>query len=205
MNLIKQYGCFKLAHFSKIIESSVHQWVMKILLLLAIARRTFNLLWIALYQTFKLKYENSENIKANRVNTVVFNVHQIKRRFLFFFWGGGGGGEGEEIVKCYKIVNNMDYTEFYDSKICSLKRVGHNSNPCIRPLLISDITQMDTCNVLFPRFLVPEEFEMAQAICMKIHRNLFNKRFAKYFHNSSEHHMVLGRKVSHNTFMVKTS
>ena len=34
---------------------------------------------------FKLKYEDSENVKANHVNTVVFNLHQIKRR-AFFFW-----------------------------------------------------------------------------------------------------------------------
>ena len=32
---------------------------------------------------FKLKYEDSENIKADRVSTVVFNLHQIKRRALF--------------------------------------------------------------------------------------------------------------------------
>ena len=35
---------------------------------------------------FKLKYEDSENIKADRVNTVVLNLRQIKRRA--FFWGG---------------------------------------------------------------------------------------------------------------------
>ena len=33
---------------------------------------------------FKLKYENSENIRADCVNTVVFNLHEIKRRA--FFW-----------------------------------------------------------------------------------------------------------------------
>ena len=33
---------------------------------------------------FKLKYEDSENIKADLVNTVVFNLHRIKRRA--FFW-----------------------------------------------------------------------------------------------------------------------
>ena len=32
---------------------------------------------------FKLKYEDSENIKAGRVNTVVFNLHQVKRRAFF--------------------------------------------------------------------------------------------------------------------------
>ena len=32
---------------------------------------------------FKLKYENLENIKVDSVNTVVFNLHQIKRRAFF--------------------------------------------------------------------------------------------------------------------------
>ena len=39
---------------------------------------------------FKLKYRDSENIKAVRVSSLVFNLHQIKRQALFvlFFWGG---------------------------------------------------------------------------------------------------------------------
>ena len=32
----------------------------------------------------QLKYENSENLKADYVNTFVFNLHQIKRRTIFF-------------------------------------------------------------------------------------------------------------------------
>ena len=32
---------------------------------------------------FKLKYEHPDNIKADRVNVVVFNLHQIKRRAFF--------------------------------------------------------------------------------------------------------------------------
>ena len=32
---------------------------------------------------FKLKYEDLENIKADRVNTIVFNLHEIKRRAFF--------------------------------------------------------------------------------------------------------------------------
>ena len=32
---------------------------------------------------FQLKYENSKAIKADRVNTVVFTLHQIKRRTFF--------------------------------------------------------------------------------------------------------------------------
>ena len=33
---------------------------------------------------FKLKYENSENIKTDRVNTIVFNLPQMKQRNFFF-------------------------------------------------------------------------------------------------------------------------
>ena len=29
---------------------------------------------------FKLKYQDAENVKANRLSLVVFNLHQIKRR-----------------------------------------------------------------------------------------------------------------------------
>ena len=31
----------------------------------------------------RLKYENSENIKTDRANTVVFNLHQIERQACF--------------------------------------------------------------------------------------------------------------------------
>ena len=55
-----------------------HQRVLKFKLSLDIARRTFNII-----PNFKLKYENSENVKADCVNTVVFKLHQIKRRVFF--------------------------------------------------------------------------------------------------------------------------
>ena len=32
---------------------------------------------------FKMKYEDSEDIKTNRVNAVVFNLHQIKQMNFF--------------------------------------------------------------------------------------------------------------------------
>ena len=61
---------------------SVHQPVLKLHISVASARRTFNRFWIACFiQNFK--YEDSENIKADRVSTVVFNLHQIKRRAFF--------------------------------------------------------------------------------------------------------------------------
>ena len=50
---------------------SVHQPVLKFWLSVAIAWRTFNRFWT----NFKMKYEDSENIQADRVNTVVVNFH----------------------------------------------------------------------------------------------------------------------------------
>ena len=32
---------------------------------------------------FKMKYDDSENIKADRVNTAVYTLYQIKRRAFF--------------------------------------------------------------------------------------------------------------------------
>ena len=36
---------------------------------------------------FKMKYEDSQNIKADCVSTVVVNLHQIKRRTFFETFG----------------------------------------------------------------------------------------------------------------------
>ena len=40
----------------------------------------FQLILDCFIQNFKLKFADSKNIKADSVNTVVFNVHEIKRR-----------------------------------------------------------------------------------------------------------------------------
>ena len=40
----------------------------------------FELILDCFIPNFKLKYEDSENLKADCVNTVVFNLHQIKRQ-----------------------------------------------------------------------------------------------------------------------------
>ena len=47
---------------------------------------------------FKLKYEDSENIKTDRVNTVVFNLRQIKRRA--FLWDTTPGMKLRGILRC---------------------------------------------------------------------------------------------------------
>ena len=48
---------------------------------------------------FKLRYEDSENIKADCA--VVFNLNQI-----FFFLGGGGGGETRGSLKRFRKDNH---------------------------------------------------------------------------------------------------
>ena len=35
---------------------------------------------------FKVKYENSSNIKTDRVDTVLFNLHQIEQRNFLDTW-----------------------------------------------------------------------------------------------------------------------
>ena len=39
----------------------------------------FQPILLCLIRNFKLRYEDSENIKTDRVSIVVFNLHQIKR------------------------------------------------------------------------------------------------------------------------------
>ena len=61
---------------------------------------------------FKLKYEESENIKADRVSTVVFNLNQTSDMRSFFFLGGGGGDTrlwflifGENLLGLFKDIH----------------------------------------------------------------------------------------------------
>ena len=53
-------------------------------------------------QNFKLKYEDSENIKTDHVDTIVFNLHEIKHRA---FLGVGGGGRHP--LEQYKLSANI--------------------------------------------------------------------------------------------------
>ena len=43
----------------------------------------FQLILDCFIPTFKLKYDDLENIKTDRVNTVVFNLHEIKQLKFF--------------------------------------------------------------------------------------------------------------------------
>ena len=82
MNLDKQYGCFELAHFSNnlVVCSSSGP---KILAFGSHCSANFQPILDCFIPNFKFKYENSKNIKADRVNTVVLNLHENKRREFF--------------------------------------------------------------------------------------------------------------------------
>ena len=89
--LIKQYCCFnnktndpilnlfKLVHFSKKLgrlSSAGAEIQAYVSHCSAIFQSTLD----CFIPNFKLKYEDSKNIKSDRINTVIFNLDQIKRR-----------------------------------------------------------------------------------------------------------------------------
>ena len=57
--------------------------------------------------SYKLKYEDSENVKADRVTTAVFNLHQIKRRAFLFGTPGIAYIEKSVPKKNEEIKGNM--------------------------------------------------------------------------------------------------
>ena len=70
MHFSKKTGCLSLAGFENLVFGS--HFMMN-----------FQPVLLCLIPNFKLKYEDSENIKTDRVSMVVFNLHQIKRRGFF--------------------------------------------------------------------------------------------------------------------------
>ena len=78
-----KYGCFKSVHFLKnlVICSSAGP---KILAFGSHCSANFQPILDCFIPNFKLKHEDSENIKADRATTVIFNLQQIKHQA--FFW-----------------------------------------------------------------------------------------------------------------------
>ena len=71
-----------MAYFEKIGSSfSVRP---EILAFVSHCSATFQPILDCFIPNFKLKYEDSETITADLVDTIVFNLHQIKHRTLFF-------------------------------------------------------------------------------------------------------------------------
>ena len=82
-----QYGCLKLVHFSKK-SGRLSSTGSEILTFGSHCSANFQPILDCFIPKFKLEYGDLENIKADRVNTVVFDLHQIKR--LKFFFGTPG-------------------------------------------------------------------------------------------------------------------
>ena len=76
-----QYGCLKLVHFSGRLSSTGSE----ILIFGSHCSANFQPILDYFIPKFKLEYDDLENIRADRVDAVVFNSHQIKR--LRFFLG----------------------------------------------------------------------------------------------------------------------
>ena len=79
---LKQYGCLKLIHFLKK-SGRLSSIGSKILAFGSQFSANFQPVLDCFLPKFKLKYDDLENIKADRVNTVVFNLHQINQSTFF--------------------------------------------------------------------------------------------------------------------------
>ena len=80
--MIRQYGCFKLVHFSKKTRRPSLAGP-KILAFGDHPMTNLQSILDCFIPNFKLKHEDLDNIKTDRVSTVVFNLHKIKRRAFF--------------------------------------------------------------------------------------------------------------------------
>ena len=77
VNFDKAIWLFKLVHFSKKSGRRSSEGP-EILAFVSHCSANFQLVLDWFTPNLKLKYEDSENIKADRVGTVLFNLHQIK-------------------------------------------------------------------------------------------------------------------------------
>ena len=77
-----QYGCLKLVHFSKT-SSRLSSTGSEILTFGSHFSANFQPILDCFVPKFKLEYDDLENITTDSVNTVVFNLHQIKHLKLF--------------------------------------------------------------------------------------------------------------------------
>ena len=75
--MIKQYGCFRLVHFSKT-SGSLSPAGPEVLAFGIHCSAKFQPIFDCSVPDFKLKFEDLENIKTDCVDTVVFNLPQIK-------------------------------------------------------------------------------------------------------------------------------
>ena len=77
-----QYGCLKLVHFSKK-SGRLSSTGSEILTFGSHCSAAFQPILDCVIPKFELEYDDLENIKTDRVDAVVFNLHQIKRLKFF--------------------------------------------------------------------------------------------------------------------------
>ena len=77
-----QYDCLKLIHFSEKL-GRLSSTGSEILAFRSHCSANFQPILDCFIPKFKLKYDNLENIKTDRVNTVVFNLLRIKQSKFF--------------------------------------------------------------------------------------------------------------------------
>ena len=80
--LIKQYGCFKLVHFSEK-AGRLSSGGPEIFAFGSHCSANFRPNLNCFIPNYKLKYKDSENITTDRATAVVFKPHQIKKRNFF--------------------------------------------------------------------------------------------------------------------------
>ena len=76
---LKQYGYFELVQFSKKL-GRLSSAGPEILAPDSHCSANFQLIFDCFVSNVKLKYENSENIKTDRADTTIFNLHKIKQK-----------------------------------------------------------------------------------------------------------------------------
>ena len=81
------WAAFKLVHFSKK-SGRLSSTGSEILTFGSHCSANFQPILDCFIPQFKLEYDDVENIKTDRVNVVVFNLHKIKR-LKFFLWTPG--------------------------------------------------------------------------------------------------------------------
>ena len=77
-----QYGCLKLLHFLKKL-GCLSSTGSKILTFGSHCSVNFQSILDCFIPKFKFEYDDLENIKTDRVNAVISNLHQIKRLKFF--------------------------------------------------------------------------------------------------------------------------
>ena len=84
VNVVKAIDCLELVHLSKK-SGRLSSTGFEILTFGSHCSANFQPILDSFIPIFKLEYDDLENIKTDCINTVVFNLHQIRR--LKFFWG----------------------------------------------------------------------------------------------------------------------